>query len=354
MKKALLCMIVVSLAPFTGARGQAKDVSKERPWEYWGKPEVYLDNQREVLFDIVDKTLRQNGPSASPAAERQLALASLDALVHDTRNDGSDALLEFIQRRVSYAGVALGKKPSKGLEIIKLYNDGFIVRAGSGDIVGFDICGTRNGVKYIPEGLMKELLGYCHALFVSHKDPDHADPSVIAMASEMGIPVYAPYDFDNDRVIKMRHDVKDGNYSELVPPSSSTSHLTIWPLPGHQDGMENNIWVITFPNGYSVAHCGDQYRKEDLEWLRTIGTRMKTRIDVLIIDSWAMSLKETIEGFNPRCVISGHENEMGHTIDHREALWLSQYKFDEMGLQVPCIVMAWGERFLYKKKNKDR
>ena len=65
-----------------------------------------------------------------------------------------------------------------------------------------------------------------------------------------------------------------------------------------------------------------------------------------MINCWTYKIKDIIEGFDPRYVITGHENEMGHTIDHREAFWLT---FQEMEpINHDYIVMAWGEWFLVK------
>ena len=57
-------------------------------------------------------------------------------------------------------------------------------------------------------------------------------------------------------------------------------------------------------------------------------------------------VKELVNGFNPKLVISGHENEMGHTIDHREAFWLTFQKMEE--IKRNYVVMGWGEWFLCK------
>jgi hypothetical protein len=159
--------------------------AQERPWEYWGNPEGYLDNQAEVLFGLVDGVLQRNPAAADPSPERQLALASLDALVHDTRNDGSPALHAFLDTRVGRVVGDLSRPSSrKGVEVYKLYNDGFVVRTREA-VVGFDLCGTRGKEKYIPDALMRELVSSCDLLLISHRDPDHADRNVVAMASEL-------------------------------------------------------------------------------------------------------------------------------------------------------------------------
>lgn len=324
MKK--LTLILVSALVAVAAAGQ------ERAWEYWRNPEGYIRNQADVVLGQVDRTLQEHPATTTPSAERQLALAALDAIVHDTANDDSPELHAFMDTRIGRVLEQLqGKAPRKGLEIFKLYNDGFIVRSRS-ITIGFDLCGTRGQVKWIPDKVMQELVGLCDVLFISHRDPDHADANVVQMATDRGIPVYAPEDYDNPAVKHVRSDFTAGK-------------LQVQLLPGHQDNLQNNIYVVTFPEGKTVAHCGDQYNREDLPWLKTVSSQLTRTLDVLIIDCWALELKETIQGFAPRTVIFGHENEMGHTIDHREAFWLTQYKQDIMALPVPGVILCWGEGY---------
>lgn len=324
-------------------RGAGEDNRVDRPLEYWRQPEVYLDNQADVLFRLIDETLQQNPATwQAPSAERRLALASLDALLHDTRNDDSPALHHFIDTRVGRIVEDLSRPVSrKGLRVYKIYNDGYIVRTRS-LTVGFDLCGTRGPFKVLPDSLMHQLVVACDVLFISHRDPDHADRGVVAMAHETGIPVYGPADYDNGQIVPVREDFK------AVQLGTRRGSVTVLPLPGHQDDLQNNIYVVSFPEGYVVAHAGDQYNEGDMAWLSCAREKMSRPLDILIVNGWAMRLKETIEGFSPRLVISGHENEMGHGIDHREAFWLSQYKFDEMSLPMPTIVLVWAERFDFK------
>jgi len=323
----------------------AAEGSVSRPWEYWRHPDKYLHNEADVLFGLIDETLQRYPASPDASPERQLALASLDALVHETRNDDSPQLHAFLDRRMARVVEQLNApSKKKGIEIFKLYNDGFIVRSG-GVTVGFDLCATRGRVKFIQDAVMRTIIGRCDALFISHRDPDHADGGVVSMASEMGIPVYAPEDYRNGMATKVR--MKDFSSHQL--PLRDGRSLEVQALPGHQDSLQNNIYVVAFPGGYTAAHCGDQYNRDDLTWLKEVSSRLSGPLDVLIIDCWALEMKETITGFSPRLVVSGHENEMGHTIDHREAFWLTQYKFDSMQIPFPSVVLCWGEGYSFKR-----
>lgn len=70
-------------------------------------------------------------------------------------------------------------------------------------------------------------------------------------------------------------------------------------------------------------------------------------LDVLLINCWANRLSDTIEGFDPKLVITGHENELGHTIDHRESYWTSFIKLEDV--KKPSCLMTWGEVYWYKR-----
>lgn len=81
-------------------------------------------------------------------------------------------------------------------------------------------------------------------------------------------------------------------------PGKNELVLNVRILPGHQDDLQNNIYLVTFPDGRTVAHCGDQYNREDLPWLKEVSKKLARPLDILIIDCWAMELKETVEGFS--------------------------------------------------------
>jgi hypothetical protein len=48
-------------------------------------------------------------------------------------------------------------------------------------------------------------------------------------------------------------------------------------------------------------------------------------------------------GVNPNLILTGHENEMAHTVDHREDY--TQTYNHLFGSAYPFIVMSWGEGY---------
>jgi 5'-3' exonuclease len=116
-------------------------------------------------------------------------------------------------------------------------------------------------------------------------------------------------------------------------------------LPGHQSDMMNNIYVVTTEEKKTVVQTGDQYHKEDINWIMNIHQEIP-RPDALLVNCWTHRMNDLVEGFAPKYIITGHENEMGHTIDHREAFWLTFQKMEE--IKRDYVVMGWGEWFLCK------
>ena len=70
---------------------------------------------------------------------------------------------------------------------------------------------------------------------------------------------------------------------------------------------------------------------------------------MLIINCWSNHFNEYVAGFSPKVIVTGHEDELGHSIDHREAFWLTYYKMEEVyKISVPYVIMGWGEGFTFR------
>ena len=325
-------------------------IQAQNKWnlEYWQNPDLYTETQNAVFLDLIGSTLDKFPPTVTPSLERKLALYNLDAVLHTPRPDTTAALKDYLKKRTDAVIADLEKPISKGLKIYKIYNDGFIVKSKS-TTVAFDIC-TRNG-SLISNEQIERLASHCDVLFLSHNHPDHSDMAVVTVFNKLGIPVYAPENFwpANQEINHIRYtEIKD----------LTIGKLEVKVLPGHQDDLINNIHVVRFPEGYTVAQLGDQYGKDDLSWLKDINKQLQfkkngkkyRKLDVLIIDCWINDMNEHIEDFDPNIIVTGHENELGHTIDHREAFWLTYYKMEEVVKpKVPYIIMSWGEWYSYGK-----
>lgn len=319
--------------------------AQEKTAPFWGKQEVYLMNQTEQTFQVVEALLKENPPSAGkPALARKAALQLLDGVFHDTRLDGSETLSRFMESRLSGLLEDLQKPLKKGVKVYKLYNDGFIVKTKS-VTVAFDLYRgevMKASPALISDKTMQAIVAQCDIMFLSHNHPDHIDPVVVKMFTDQGKQVVAPSNslVGNESVTHIRSE-------QILDQTFQTKggKLDVKILPGHQSELINNIHVVTTPEGFTFAQTGDQYNKEDLAWLLDVKKQIPA-LDILLINCWANRLSDTIEGFSPKLVLTGHENELGHTIDHRESYWTSFIKLEDV--KRPNCLMTWGEVYWYK------
>jgi len=320
--------------------------AQEKTTPFWGKQEVYLINQTEKTFHLVDALLKENPPaSGSPSLGRKAALQLLDGVFHDTRLDGSGTISRFMESRLNGVLEDLRKPLGEGMKVYKLYNDGFIVKTKS-VTVAFDLYrggAMKESPSLISDKTMQAIVAQCDMMFLSHNHPDHIDPVVVKMFTDRGKLVVAP---DNSLVgnKSVTHVRSEQIIDKTFKTRGGKLHVKI--LPGHQSELVNNIHVVTTPEGFTFAQTGDQYSEEDLEWLLDVKMKIPA-LDVLLINCWANRLSDTIEGFDPKLVITGHENELGHTIDHRESYWTSFIKLE--AVRKPSCLMTWGEVYWYKR-----
>ena len=309
--------------------------------EFWGSSDSYLQRQTARALDLVNQAIQEYPPMVGNVTPRRLALSNLDAILHNTIFDKSEPLMQFVSTRIQQAIAGLQAPMQSDMAIYKLYNDGFIVRTQSATVAFDMVMGST--YQYIPDDLMAQLVDQCDILFLSHNHRDHVDPGVVKLFTDRGKQVVAP-----DEALPNNQDIMHFRKEQLADLTIRLPKATLQVkvLPGHQDELQNNIYVITTPEGLTFAQTGDQYLKEDIPWIEQLPSQIPA-IDVLLINCWAMELQKHVAAFRPKLVITGHENEMGHGIDHREAYWMSYLKLDQ--LPSNYSLMTWGECYQYNK-----
>lgn len=312
--------------------------------EYYHRdPQSLLEDQTSVIFNHAYKTLDSYPPDTLHILERKLALFALDGLYHDTRLDTSSALKNHFGQIMNRIVDSLKTTPvDEGIQIFKVYNHGFILKSKSVTIAIDLVRPGKN--KYISDAQMQKLVELSDILFISHRHGDHADAVVAEMFTKQGKKVIVPTGLWEN---KSKHYIHLRDSSATIPDNivlDKGQKLGIKVFPGHQGPVPNNIYAITTPENLTLMHTGDQANKKDLAWIKNI--KEEVCIDVLLLHCWMPNMEETIAGVNPRLIITGHENELGHTIDHREPYWLTFNKLKNV--TVPYVIMAWGEYYHYK------
>ena len=211
----------------------------------------------------------------------------------------------------------------------------------------------------LPDSLVARLVSQCDALFISHNHEDHTDQGIAQAFLDQGKPVVAPADACKDQPIyaRLTHLNRDADTVQVLPVQGGKRQLRVVVYPGHQGPeTDNNVCLVITPEQLSFCQTGDQWDGgHDFDWIDQVGSHH--RVDVLLPNCWTMDIVRVVKGFDPQLIITGHENEMGHTIDHREPYWLTyQRKVGSdrfggsrlVGYDRPLLVMTWGESYHYR------
>jgi len=319
------------------------------------------------IYVYAEDLLRQNPPAFPPPQGRQDALMLLDGPLHLEMADRFKSTYDFLIRRMTRAIESIeNAKVEQGARIWRLYNHGFVVKTPSVTI-GFDIIrgwdsrdnpGSCIGIS--PE-LSSRLLSRIDVLSVSHFHGDHFDKELIRLFLEQKKPVILPPDAASqlppNPLILVPRKADDPVPTEKDPgkPPAFTllnfqngKNLEYAVYPGHQgaDAL-NNITLFRTPENLTFLHTGDQ--SGDLDWTWIDRVKDCQKVDVIMVNCWTSNIWRMIQGVNPNGILTGHEVEMRHTPDHREAFWRSFQIFrDQTGTAVQ--ILFWGEDVLYLGK----
>lgn len=335
--KRYIYLLLVFLA-FQPIEAKKKDLT-----HFWQDKDGIINAQTELTFDLVNEILSSNPPTTgAPSQARKAALYLLDQVFHDTRLDNSPLICQFLDGRMLGVIADLETPVREGMRIYKLYNDGWIIRTPEVTI-GWDIYRGRNcpelGRRLMNDSIAVALIDKIDIMFLTHNHGDHVDPFIVEHLTSHGKPVIAP-----DEVLptdaSVTHTRRDSIWQEtFTAGNGAVLNATI--VPGHQDHLQNNIYVVTTPDGYTISSTGDQWLKEDQDMVLNLQAKVP-QTDVLMPICWASKLPDLCKSFGAKLVLTGHENELGHhTIDHREAYWLSYNKLEDF--PIPNCLMTWGE-----------
>jgi L-ascorbate metabolism protein UlaG (beta-lactamase superfamily) len=318
---------------------------------YWGDLDGFFNRQAESSLDLVEEALVRFPPALPEPLERRMILLMVDGVLHDVEAPGHPAVQEFFHRRVEGALKEMAATRAKeGAVIWKLYNHGFVVRTPTVTI-GFDLVrGHSSGEAGFPisDHLAEQIVRQCDVLFISHRHRDHADEFVAQSFIDLSKPVVAPLEVWDGKPIHERitHLNREVKIKQRIPVKDGDQILEVVLYPGHQgENIPNNVPLVFSPEGISFAQTGDQSNTDDFAWIDEVGKHHA--VDVLMPNCWTTDVSRMIRGFDPKLVITGHENELGHSVDHREPFWLTYDRLQNS--TAPFLLMTWGESFHYRR-----
>ena len=345
LKKILKHIIAISILTVTVYGQDAVDLKEN----YWGDINGFLDRQARVSLDLVSHTLKTTPPQLPEPLSRKKALLMIDGVLHYKAAPELSSVQNFHHQSIKNALEELKQtEVSEGCMIWKMYDHGFIIRTPD-HTVAFDLIrGYSAGAEGFPvsDKLIEQVTDQCDILFITHRHKDHADKTVANYFLKAGKPVVAPESVWNGEPIfaKITHLNPTVDKIQQVNLKGEKNGLDVVVYPGHQGDTPNNVYLIKFSDELSICHTGDQYNSDDFAWIDKVSESYD--VNVLMPNCWTQDIERVAEGFKPGLIITGHENELGHTIDHREPYWLSYDRLSKIG--VPFLMMTWGESFYYR------
>lgn len=323
----------------------------------------FIDRQDVVFLDSVQSILSEYPPSPAKqgARERGWAKLLMDAVFHDHFAAFRKPAQQFYHRRIGAAIQELEQtKVYEGVRIWKMYNMGFIARTKSVTIAFDLVSGITSGSEdfALDENEMGRLISQCDVLFISHRHEDHAEKSVATAFIAQGKPVVAteqtwPDDPVFDQITHLERVAWRTQKLKL-----KENELDVVIFPGHQmRSAENNVTLVTTPEGITEAHLGDEINEGDFmidfDWMDKVAE--KYEVDIMMPTAWTTDIFRIVKGFGPKLVLPGHELELGHTVWDRLPFWGDEkylgLNYTELKKsKYPVVVMTWGESYDFQVK----
>jgi L-ascorbate metabolism protein UlaG (beta-lactamase superfamily) len=307
------------------------------------------DEWIERSFAWVDDMLARFPPSVPEHPVRRAALIRLDDILHIESAPQKPIVQNYFISRMERAVSEIeAARVTSGARIWKLYNHGFLVRTPTVSWTHDVVPGAPHNAGFrVSPSLLRRLVAQSDVTFISHLHDDHANQEVARMFTEAGKPVVAPENLwrqESGLATKLLYSKRSTTETAKVPARKGLPPLEVAAYPGHQgESVLNNVYLVRSPEGFTTVQTGDQAYLPDFEWLAHIGARH--RVDVLMPNCWTPDIQRMVWGVNPRYIVTGHENEMGHTVPHREDY--TQTWGHLHGSPYPMILMAWGESYSF-------
>lgn len=358
MKKTALLFYLIIQVAFCSAQYEQTLRSELIDTSLNETQNIFVNNQAKALLSQANKVFLEYPPGWPEPEARKSALLLMDGVLHDVYAPSRPPVQDFFKTRMDKAVDEIEQtEVLDGARIWKLYNHGFVIRTKSVTI-GFDlVSGISSGIREfaISDEVMSRLIHQCDVLFISHYHGDHAEESVAQLFINQGKPVVAPAKLWTNKAFykDLVHLERVAHAVQELPIQKGQQSIEVIVYPGHQGSdIVNNVYLVFTPEGLSFSQMGDQSNGDDFQWIDEVGS--KHSVDVLMPNCWTTDIVRVALGFNPGLIITGHENEMGHTIDHREPYWLSYQRQEgsdrfggtkNVGYSTPLILMTWGESY---------
>jgi L-ascorbate metabolism protein UlaG (beta-lactamase superfamily) len=276
--------------------------------------------------------------------ERRAALIRLDDVLHIPTAPQKPFIGEWYRRRMEKVLAEIeATKVTAGARVWKLYNHGWLIRTPSASWA-YDVVPGPPAIANMQMGAdwLARVARQADALFISHWHDDHANEAAVEAFLAAGKPVIAPEGLWKEKPVSARLTYPERSAEKV----HRVGKLRYVAYPGHQGkDVTNNNHLVMAPEGVSTMQTGDQSYDPDFAWLDRVGGQHK--VTVLLPNCWTPDLARMAKGVNPEWVITGHENEMAHTVPHREDFTQTYQRLK--GVKAAAPVLMWGEGILISR-----
>lgn len=318
-------------------------------------PYAWVDDTAELVYKLQKLCPPTVDDGSKEAAMRRDIMFLLDFPLHvdNLSKTATDADKEAFNK-LSAAHRAIGRAnalkalavpaPAPGqIQIIKVYNSGVILRTSERTIaVDIKWEGDRAGADAIAQA--------SDIFFLSHPHGDHFSPVMMVALASAGKTAILPSDVAPD----LKWEGKKVIYRNILEPETYCG-IQVWNVTGYQDDIPNNSYIIAF-DGWRVMLPG-----ENSFYDRYAAFAGVEAPNLIIEPSWNSidSTFKTVEGMpgydrDKTYYIPEHENELYHTVDHRESyreLYSRKDRLGDNSYKYPAVVlMEIGESAVLPKR----
>ena len=306
----------------------------------------------DKILSFTTLVLKTHPPKEENKEIREAALLILDYPLHvDASSKGADpklrmawqeALTNYYKAGTTQAIKEIqSEKPGNGLIIWKMYNMGFVVKSKNHSI-GFDIVSDMG--RALDSKQIAALAKKLDILFISHAHGDHISFELIKTMAKAGKKIVMPASVGQALKLDEKNLVQLYDNSKQ---STDMDGMKILSFPGKQDQLDCSVYVVSL-DGFTVSHNGDNMRGEIYQEIAR-----GSQIDVLLANCWS-GMRGYIETTKPKMVISGHENELGHEVSHRESYLKTFNCLNGVKAGSHIFVMECGEQISYPLANAPK